>query len=306
MAKLAFIIINFNNTSDTIACLESFIRAKLKDVDFDIYLVDNGSKQQIVESDLQPFQKQLSIKLFNLNQNYGFAEGNNIGIREAQKVAYDYYVLLNNDTELVDDSINRMIIYMDTHPDVGIGGLVNYYYSNPNIVWQAGAKFLKKRFDYRQVLVTDKSSNVFTEVDYVPGSSFFIRKEVIETIGLLDPYYFAYREEADYCWRAKLAGFKVGFLPNTVILHKVGKSSTSLIKQYLRFRNELYFCSKFGNKLDFWIVYIRIFKRTLNLWTQAHCDFNILKATIIAIRDYNKGVMGNGSIDRVKCEQIKS
>ena len=300
MTKIAFIIINFNNTIDTIACLESFCRAKLEDLDFDIYLLDNGSKLQIAESDLLPFQKQLSIKLFNLDQNYGFAEGNNIGLKEAQKIGYDYYVLLNNDTELVDDSVKRMFLYMDTHPDFGVGGMVNYYYSDPKIVWQAGAKFLKKRFDYRQVLVTDNNSNEFTEVDYVPGSSFFIRKEVIDTIGLLDPCYFAYREEADYCWRAKQAGFKVGFLPNTIILHKVGKSSTSLIKQYLRFRNELYFCSKFGNKVDFLIVYARIFKRTLKFWKKAHYNSNVFKATIIAIKDYNKGVLGKGSIERVK------
>ena len=300
MTKIAFIIINFNNTIDTIACLESFYKAKLEDLFFNIYLLDNGSKQQIVDSDLLPYQKQLSIKLFNLSQNYGFAEGNNIGIREAQKVGYDYYVLLNNDTELVDESVKRMISYMDTHPDVGIGGLVNYYYSNPKIVWQAGAKFHKRRFDYRQVLVTNESFNVFTEVDYIPGSSFFIRKEVIDTIGFLDPNYFAYREEADYCWRAKQAGFIVGFLPNTIILHKVGKSSTSLIKQYLRFRNELYFCSKFGNKADFLIVYIRIFKRTLKIWKKAKYNFNVFKATIIAIKDYNMGIMGKGSIDKLK------
>jgi hypothetical protein len=304
MSRIACIIINFDGKNDTLECLRSIIKQiKNSANQYSIFLIDNGSEQQIVDSDLLSFRQQLSIKLLNLNQNYGFAEGNNIGIREAQKFGYDYYVLLNNDTELVDDSIKRMVLYMDTHPDVGIGGLVNYYYSDPKIVWQAGAKFLKRRFDYRQVPVTDKYSNDFAEVDYVPGSSFFIRKEVIETIGLLDPFYFAYREEADYCWRAKQAGFKVGFLPNTIILHKVGKSSTSVIKQNLRFRNELYFCSKFGDKMDFLIVYIRIFKRTIKLWAKAQFNSNVFKATIIAIKDYNKGVMGKGSIDKLKYEQ---
>lgn len=301
MGKIAFIIINFNNISDTIACLESFKKIRLTKVDYDIYLIDNGSDQQIADSDLLSFKAQLPIKLFTLNQNCGFAEGNNIGIREAQKVGYDYYVLLNNDTELVDNSIQKTILFMDSHAEVGIAGLVNYYYSDPDTIWQAGARFLIRRFDYRQVQVIDRSSDVFTEVDYVPGSSFFIKKEVIEKIGLLDPNYFAYREEADYCWRAKLVGFKVGFLSNTRILHKVGKSSSSLLKQYLRFRNELYFCFKYGGKTDYLIVYARIFKRTMHLWIQNHCDFNVFRSTVIAIKDFHNGILGYGSIDKVKC-----
>lgn len=300
MGKIAFVIINFNNISDTISCLESFRNTGLKKVDYDIYLIDNGSDQQIAESNLSSFKTQLPIKLFTLNQNYGFAEGNNIGIREAQKVGYDYYVLLNNDTELVDDSVEIMVRYLDTHPKVGIGGLVNYYYSDPDAIWQAGARFLQKRFDYRQVQVTDKSSGVFTEVDYVPGSSFFIKKEVIDKIGLLDSNYFAYREEADYCWRAKLVGFKVGFLSNTRILHKVGKSSSSLLKQYLRFRNELYFCSKFGRSKDFLIIYARIFKRTFKIWIQSNFNYKVFMSSIIAVVDYNQGRLGYGSIDKMK------
>lgn len=298
MKKIAFIIINYNNIPDTVACLDSFMRFNRgKD---DIYLIDNGSKQQISDIDILPYKKYLSIKLIVLSKNCGFAEGNNIGIREAQKVGYDYYVLLNNDTELVDDSIIKLMKYMDSHHDVGIGGLVNYYFSAPDIIWQAGAKFIVRRFDYRQVQVVDKSSDLFTEVDYVPGSSFFIRKEVIDKIGLLDPNYFAYREEADFCWRAKQMGFKIGYLPNTRILHKVGKSSTSFIKQYLRFRNDLYFCSKFGTKTHFLIVYARIVKRTLIIWKHAHYDSKVLRSTVIAINDFRKGILGMGSMDKVK------
>lgn len=297
MPKVSFIIINYNNISDTLVCLKSFYGLDIQKLNYDIYLIDNGSKQPICESDLLSFQTRIPIKLYNLNKNHGFAEGNNIGIREAQKVGYDYYVLLNNDTVLVDDSVVRMIRYMDSHEEVGIGGLVNYYYSNPDEIWQAGALFFKKNFNYRQILDFDKSSNTFVDADYVPGSSFFIRKEVIDSIGLLDANYFAYREEADYCWRVKQAGFKVGFLPNTRILHKVGKSSTSLLKQYLRFRNELYFCSKFGERMDFAIVLYHMLKTSFKLWLKQFCDFRVLRTTFIAISDYRKRNLGYGSID---------
>lgn len=299
MPKVSFIIINYNNISDTLACLESLYGLGLQKFNFDIYLIDNGSKQPFCESDLLPFQTRIPIKLYSLNKNYGFAEGNNIGIREAQKVGYDYYVLLNNDTVLVDDSVVRMIRYMDSHEEVGISGLVNYYYSNPDELWQAGAYFDRKKFDFRQMRTFDKTSDGFIEVDYVPGSSFFIKKEVLDSIGLLDPNYFAYREEVDYCLRAKEAGFKVGFLPNTRILHKVGKASTSLLKQYLRFRNELYFCSKFGKKKDFVIVYYHILKNTLKLWIKKSLDLRIIRTTWLAITDYRKGNLGYGSIARL-------
>lgn len=202
-------------------------------------------------------------------------------------------------SEVVDSSIEQMIKLMDEHPEVGIGGLVNYYYSDPETIWQAGAIFNKSCFCYSQISVLDRSSKVLTEVDYVPGSSFFIRKEVIDKIGLLDPNYFAYREEADYCWRAKQAGFKVGFIPNSKILHKVGKSSTSFLKQYLRFRNELYFCSKFGTFLNYISVYTHIIRATFSYWRRNQYNMRYIKVTILSIIDYHSNNMGYGSIDKV-------
>lgn len=300
MKKIAFIIINYNNIPDTLDCLESFKRIDNQDkFAFTIYLIDNHSKEPINENQLFSFSLKTKIKFFPQKQNYGFAEGNNIGIREAQRDGYDCYVLLNNDTVFVDDSVIRMLDFMANHESFGICGLVNYYYSNPHELWQAGAYFDRKKFDLRQMRTFDKSSDGFIEVDYVPGSSFFIKKEVIDSIGLLDSNYFAYREEVDYCLRAKEAGFKVGFLPNTRILHKVGKASTSLLKQYLRFRNELYFCSKFGKKKDFVIVYYHILKNTLKLWLKKSLDLRIIRTTWLAITDYRKGNLGYGSIARL-------
>lgn len=298
-AKVAIIIINYNNNEDTLSCLLS-LRHTLNDshYKFDIYLVDNGSRKPIPPIEILGIK--LPICYFQLKQNIGFTGGNNFAIKEAHKKGYDYYALINNDTVFIDNSIFYMIESMERYPDFGIGGMVNYYYSSPNKIWQAGSKLNKFFFRFKSIRHVDKSISTFVETDSVPGSSIFIRNNVIESIGLLDDNYFAYYEESDYCKRAKNAGFKVGYLPQTVILHKVGKSSTSLFKQYLRDRNHLYFCNLYGNYWHKMVTYIQIVFIAFLYCISKGMNINYLANVCHSISDYRHKRMGNPQNVKIK------
>lgn len=293
MSSLAIIIVNYNGETDTLECLESLESLKVQsEISFQTFLVDNGSKNPLRQADIQKY----NIEYYPLNENFGFAGGNNYALKSAIKTGYDYYALINNDTIIDADSVIKIVKELDKRPDIGIGGIVNYYYSNPNKIWQAGAKLNKFFFRFKSIRSVDNQSSTFEIVDYVPGSSFFIRNDLISKIGMLDEDYFAYYEESDYCMRCQKAGFKVAYLPTSRILHKVGKSSTSVIRQYLRDRNHLHFCSLYGNKYQMLMVYLQIVVIAVINFIKKGCNFGFLKYLKYSIIDFKNENYGKGRI----------
>lgn len=248
---LGIVILNYNNNSDTLSCLKSLEKFTNKN-STKIYLIDNCSKSALSSDEVNLFT--LNTKYTITDFNYGFAEGNNIGIRQAMKDRVDHIMLLNNDTEILDDSIDRVIDVLKNNPQYGIGGLVNYYHRSDTI-WQAGFYNNFKTGKPIRIENFDTARPDVIEADYVPGSSLIVKKEVIEKIGLLDKNYFAYFEENDFCTKAKRNGYKTFFITNTKLYHKVGASSPSAVKLYLRVRNKLYFYKKHSK----YIFFIKIF-----------------------------------------------
>lgn len=297
--SVAIIIVNFNGTDDTIECLRSIDNTIYHkgEVNYEIILVDNGSRNPIIISDISGVKSK--VHLISSTKNLGFAGGNNFGLQYIMehKIYFDMLLLLNNDTILVDDSISRLAIMLNSS-SFGIGGAINYYFSNPNEIWQAGNLFRPNRLKG----ITIKSNiegNDFIKVDFVPGSSMMIKKEVIDQVGFLDDRFFAYYEEMDMSIRASRFGYETGFLQSTKILHKVGKSSPSVLKHYLRTRNTLLFYEKNYPELMH-NAKVRILVRTILVFLKSKCSFNFIKAYFIGKRDYKERFFYEGHIASFK------
>lgn len=239
---MSIVVINYNNDDNTLKCLDSIDKAS--NFNEKIFLIDN-SKIPSLEKKLKPYRFQVEY-LFQ-NKNIGFTKACNVGIRKSLKQKFEYTLLLNNDTELVNNNIIEACQVLKSTPQFGVLGLVNYYSSFPKKIWQSGLKKKKYFYGFKQVFL-NLSSNI-TECDYVPGSSMLIKNDLFKTIDLFDENYFAYYEEIDFCKRVSNMQMKVGVLNSSIILHKVGASSTSNIKWYLKTRNKLYFYNKFQNSL---------------------------------------------------------
>ncbi len=293
--NVAIIIINYNGADDTLECLSS-LNQYLKnedDIRFEIALLDNHSKEPIPPQTLPAIG--IPIHYYQSDDNLGFAGGNNLAIRNINKEIdhIDYYFLLNNDTVFVDDSLTRLV-KATTGSSYDITGLVNYYYDQPNECWQAGSFVRPMQLTGKEVDPLKYQNGSFVEVDTVPGSSLLISTKVTDAIGLLDDNFFAYYEELDWCLRAKEKGYKVAFLSGTKILHKVGRSSTSFFKHYLRTRNTLLLYSKHYNEHAI-IARLRVFLRTLSgviRWKNT----NLWKAYVAGIKDYKSGKYGKGTL----------
>ena len=237
--SVGVIVINFNRPIETIRCLrsvEKYLSGELK-----IFFYDNSAYR---DHSLYDFisETSLDINCYENFANAGFVGGVNWGVSQALSASCDFILLLNNDTELVDNCINRGVDVLRKNKDLGVLGFKNFYSDRPSVLWQAGGR---KRFfslGFREVLI-DLNSNI-TVCDYVPGSSMLIRASLFEDIGLFDEKFFAYFEEIDFCLRARNVGVLTAVLNDSKILHDVGLSSNSRLKVFLKSRNRPYFLAK--------------------------------------------------------------
>lgn len=217
---IAIIILNWNGKKDTLACLASL--EKITYSNYEVILVDNGSKDDSVAV----FQKEYPhLTLIETGKNLGFAGGNNPGIEHALKQGAEYIFLLNNDTVVAPDILDAFI------NDASSGDVLGaklYLHSHPDIFDHFGGMWKKEKAAFElignRIQDDGKSWESPFELDYVCGAAFFIKRKVIETIGLLEPKFFLIWEESDFCFRAKKAGFSVKACPQAKVWHKVSAS----------------------------------------------------------------------------------
>jgi len=200
------------------------------------------------------------ITLIKNGENRGFPGGNNVGIKFALEFFDpDYILLLNNDTVVDENFLGELIKKGDSRDAVGILGPKIYFYDEPQTIWSAGCKISWKLSRGIQIGTNelDKGQyNEIKEVEYVSGSAFLIKCEVIEKIGLMDEKYFLYFEESDWTLRANQEGFKSLYIPTSHIWHKVSRSGGGISKPiglYYITRNRWIFMRKWSKKFDYGI-----------------------------------------------------
>jgi len=176
--------------------------------------------------------------LIPLPRNGGFAYGNNAAIREALCWPQPprYVLLLNPDTLVRPGAVRELAAFLDAHPRAGIAGSRLEF---PDATPQSAAfRFpsILSELDagLRIGLVTRLLANVIVapppppdarRTDWVSGASFMVRREVLESVGLLDEGYFMYYEELDLCLRASRAGWECWHVPASRVVHLIGQSS---------------------------------------------------------------------------------
>jgi GT2 family glycosyltransferase len=218
--KLSIIILNWNGKEYLQDCLASVFAQEYDN--FKVILVDNHSTDDSVSFVRQNFPK---AEIIELSENYGFAKGNNIGIKYAlEKYNPDYIFLLNNDTKIVQkDALQKLIEIAETDKKTGILGCRLIY---PDGKIQNIGMELKPLS--RAITVWIKSlkgprRESYT-VDIVMGAAFLINRVVIDTIGLFDEDFSPlYYEETDYCMRARRQGYLIKVAPSIAVIHYAGQ-----------------------------------------------------------------------------------
>lgn len=246
-SKLSIIVVSYNTREYLKECLDSIYRTKSVSasvIECEIIVVDNASEDGSAQMVKKNFP---AVDLIVNEQNLGFAAANNQGIKRAKG---RYILLLNPDTVVLDDALEKMTDFMDAHPELGISScqLLN----EDKSVQPTGGYFPDLLRVFAWMFFLDDLpliSGFFPsyhphpsfyqrerQLDWVTGAFLFIRKKVVKRIGLLDEDFFMYVEEVDYCFRAKQAGFKVFFWPQVEVIHLGRKSLKSaagaFVKEY--------------------------------------------------------------------------
>lgn len=246
--ELSITICSWNTIADTRACLQS-LRDASGEGNFEVIVVDNASSDgsaEMVENEFPEF------RLLRQNTNLGFTGGHNLAIAQRKGVNV---ALLNSDTVVHPGAVSTLIAYMAHNPDAGVVGpkLLNpdgsLQYSCrrfPNPVAAAfrntflGRWFPNNKY-VRTYLMHDFDHTVAREVDWVSGAAMFIQGPLVDKIGALDPSYFMYCEDTDYCKRAWQSGFKVVYVPDAVITHAIGRSTDRVAnKMIVRFHRSMF------------------------------------------------------------------
>ncbi|RYL93936.1 glycosyltransferase family 2 protein [Sporolactobacillus sp. THM19-2] len=250
---IAIILVNWNGYRDTIECLKSLNNLTYNH--FQVFIVDNGSTDNsyalIYEHITHNFQYKFEIQLIQNKENMGFAGGNNIAIKRACKLGFQYIWLLNNDTIVDSSSLSTLVSCITKNRNVGIVGSKIFYY-NTNKIWFAGGLVNLKTGKVKHIGIkkfNNESYNHIREVDYITGCSMLFRSEIIRSIGYISEDYFLYYEETDFNVKAHKAGWKIIFVPNSIIYHKVsvssgGENNLSPYYAYYDIRNAFWLCKR--------------------------------------------------------------
>jgi GT2 family glycosyltransferase len=244
--KVSIIILNWNGYIDTIECLESLKKNDYQN--YEVIIVDNAS----IGDDVNILRNKYGdyVHIIANSRNDGFPGGCNIGMRYALEKGTDYILLLNNDTTVDKGFLTELVNAVKDDTATGIAGSKVYYYYHPRVLQTVGGMInwwlgtIKVLGDVEDV----GQYETISERDFVYGTSFLLKKEVIEKISFMDETYFFGIEELDYCTRAKRARFKVVYVPKSKIWHKVGASFAKVTKiQFIETQKKIRKSTGFAN-----------------------------------------------------------
>lgn len=232
---VSIIILNYNSGTWLTDCVDSLLKTNYKN--YEILVIDNLSVDNSHKICKERFDQ---INLIENDENLGYCEGNNVGIRKAKG---KFLVILNPDTLVEPNWLDELIIAFSKYgngiyqPKILASTDHNLILSTGNMVQLFGFGFSRGK--------GEKNSYQFEkdqEISYASGTCLFTSSEIMKSLSGFDSFLFAYHDDLDLCWRASLEGIKSYYIHSSVIYHPIEGYSFkwSPFKFYLMERNRLY------------------------------------------------------------------
>jgi len=234
MRRVLVIIVNYKSAKLTLECIRS-LESERAGLDLRVIVVENDSGDADV---LRHELVQEHVSLVVAERNGGFAYGNNLGMRHAYESGFipDYFHLLNPDTRAYPGAVKKLVEFLDAHPEAGLAG--SSIENADGSDWPIAFRFptlaseIDRGMDFGLItrvldrwVVSRKMGKEPQPIDWVPGASLMLRREMVEAVGGLDEQYFLYYEETDFCLKARRAGYTCWYVPDSRIVHIAGQST---------------------------------------------------------------------------------
>lgn len=285
--KLSVIIVPYKAKEKLDITLEA-VYASQVNFDYEVIIVDNlppsGTEELVRTKYLsQPTIATKTTYIPNA-ENVGFPVANNQGLKISKG---DYKLLLNPDTKVSTDTLQVMMDFMESRPDVGISSCkmvkgngeldlaCRRSFPDPWVSFfrlSGLSKLFPKNKKFAAYNLTYKPIDEETEMDAGTGAFLFVSPACFQKIGLLDEGFYMYGEDLDWCFRAKEAGFKVWYYPKTTTIHYKGQSSRQNPFALYAFHDAMWIFYKKHLKHKYplpfsWLVWLGIFGRYALKWT---------------------------------------
>jgi GT2 family glycosyltransferase len=231
--QLDIIIVNYNSTHYLLRCLDSIQRHLQKEIKADIHVIDNASAENAdVAAEAFP-----NVKMHKNRKNVGFARAVNQCMAETKA---PYILILNPDTMVEKRFFDRMLDFMEKNPHVAVAGprimeadgMIQgsaRAFPTPLTALFGRNALLSRMFPHnpltrRNVLTGQQDMTCARAVDWVSGACMMVRRKAVCEVGMLDGGFFMYWEDADWCKRMSMRGWRTVYVPGAVIVHYVGGS----------------------------------------------------------------------------------
>ncbi len=265
---VSILMINYNGEAHVEEFFKSVFDLNYPKDKYEVVVIDNASSDGSPEWIEQNYPQ---VKLVRLDENYGFAVGNNIGVKYCQG---KFIALQNNDTVLDKDWLIELTKQAVKDPDAIYGSKMLWYSKRDYIVYAGGKFFAWGDACHLQCYAQD--SNEQTQpflVMYADGCGALISKEVFLKIGGFDESYFCYAEDYELSWKAWLLGYKAYFVPKAKFYHKVSATLGNRSKPYIYFllRNQLRNMIKFAGLPTLVVMYPSFMAYYLAMYLVVYC-----------------------------------
>lgn len=290
MEQICVVLVNYNGKEYNDKCIDSILNSTIADK-IQIVVVDNASSDGSAESLYEKWGGDHRVHIIELDENVGFAKANNVGIRWAMKNRIAHYLLLNNDTEVEPDAIERMWRCHEEYACIVTPKIL--YADKRNVLWCAGGKFSPIIMKPVQIGENQENSEKYNgdyECDFANGCAVFLDEQILKKTGLLDESFFLYYEDTEFSMRAGKCGVGIRYCAGAIVYHKVNgstKGNQNYRNVYYITRNWLIYAKKhLGKKLIiFWIYFLLNRLAWCVIWMMAG-RFQMCRATFMGIKDY--------------------
>ena len=269
---LSIIIVNYNTKELLEQCLASIFK-NISYLNYEVFVVDNNShdKSQNMVKELFP-----KVNLIENNNNYGFAKANNQAIKLCKG---KYILLLNSDTIILNNSINKLFEFMERNNNVGVVG-PKLLYSNKNLQISCRKYSTITNAVYPLIPILNRINinklsdkyfdsnfyNLTQKVDYVCGACMMLKSHLFKDIGLFDEQFFIYSEEEDLCYRIMKKGWDIIYFPFAEVIHFESESfNNSIEKICFLYKSKYLFIKKhkgifYGSIFKYLTIFILIIR----------------------------------------------
>ncbi|WEK71699.1 MAG: glycosyltransferase family 2 protein [Candidatus Chryseobacterium colombiense] len=228
---------------------------------FVLYVVDNLSPDNsLLLSEKLASNYEFETVIIKNNANYGVAKGNNIGIGRAIEDQCDLILLSNNDIAIENEALIKLLTGLHEHnADMAVPKI---YFYGTNTIWAVGGGYNKRNgitVQYGQEEEDNGQFNLDKQVTYAPTCFMLIKKEVFDSVGMMDENYFVYFDDTDFVYRALNKKKKLWYISDSIIQHNESTSTGKMSDFSVRFlwRNLIYFALK--NYHSFYATYVVVY-----------------------------------------------